>query len=59
MAKIETRSPVVSAWERHEYLQNAGTRGELVQCPKPDKICRRDVLNNADVLGPLIEHIGA
>eukprot|EP00435_Cladocopium_sp_Y103_P007074 s3978_g2.t1 len=58
MAKIPSRSPVVSAWERHEYLQIAGVRGELVQCPKPDKICRRDVLNNTDVLGPLIECVG-
>ena len=52
-------SPVVAGWEQHEYLRHAGLRGELVQVPKPDKIARKDVLHNSDVLAPLIEHLGA
>ena len=52
-------SPVVMEWEKYDYIRNAGVRGELVMVPSPDKITRRDVLNNADILAPVISEIGA
>ena len=45
-------------WEKLDYIRNAGLRGELVQVPSPDKITRRDVLNNSDILAPLISSMG-
>lgn len=52
-------SPVVMEWEKRDYIRNAGVRGELVMVPSPDKITRRDVLNNADILAPVISELGA
>lgn len=51
-------SPVVLEWEKHDYIKNAGLRGELAQVPTPDKITRRDVLANTDILAPLIATLG-
>ena len=66
-------SPVVDEWEKLDYIVSCGQKGELVQFanrpPKPAAsgtsqnkqvqiFNRRDVLNNATILGPLILHLG-
>ncbi len=53
-------SPVAAAWEKLDYLVTAAQKGSLVVYTKKDApFTRRDVVNNADVLGPLIEHLGS
>lgn len=53
-------SPVAVAWEQLDYLVKAAQQGSLVVYTKKDApFTRRDVVNNADVLGPLIEHLGS
>lgn len=64
-------SPVVDEWEKLDYIVACGQKGELVQYSmKPPAALknklnqqiqvfnRRDVVNNADILGPLINHHG-
>ena len=51
-------SPVVVAWEGHDYLVAAASRGSLVVWSSPDKLTRMDVVNNADMVGPLVSHLG-
>ena len=65
-------SPVVDEWEKLDYIVSSGQKGELVQFanrpPKPAADAgqnkqvqifnRRDVLNNATILGPVILHMG-
>lgn len=54
--------PVVDEWEKLDYIVALGQKGQLVQyTSRPKQIqvfCRRDVVNNADILGPLINHMG-
>lgn len=54
-------SPVAAAWEQLEYVVSAAQKGQLVvySDPKSGVLTRRDVVNNADLLGPLIEHVGS
>lgn len=65
-------SPVVDEWEKLDYIVTLGQKGELVQFSNRPPACgdkskmnkqvqifnRRDVVNNADTLGPLINHMG-
>ena len=65
-------SPVVDEWEKLDYIVSSGQKGELVQfANRPPKTAahagenkqvqifnRRDVINNAPILGPLILHMG-
>lgn len=52
-------SPVVLAWEKLEYIVQEAQKGHLATCcNKKGGFTRRDVVNNADLLGPLIHHVG-
>ena len=52
-------SPVALAWEQIEHVVKEAQRGHLVVCSnKNGGFNRRDVVNNAEVLGPLIQHCG-
>ena len=63
-------SPVVDEWEKLDYIVALGQKGQLVQYSSRPKVApggknkqiqifsRRDVVNNADILGPLINHMG-
>ena len=62
--------PVVDEWEKLDYIVALGQKGQLVQYTSRPKVApggknkqiqifsRRDVVNNADILGPLINHMG-
>lgn len=54
-------SPVAAAWEKLDYLVAGAQKGHLVcySDSKQEHFTRRDVVNNADLLGPLIEHLGS
>lgn len=50
---------VASAWEAMPYLVTQGQKGELVTYNNPNgAMNRRDVVNNAETLGPLIAELG-
>ena len=50
---------VAAAWEALPYLVTQGQNGELVTYNSPNgAMNRRDVLNNAETLGPLIAALG-
>lgn len=50
---------VASAWEAMPYLVTQGHNGELVTYNSPNgAMNRRDVINNAETLGPLIAELG-
>ena len=52
-------SPVAAAWEKLEYLVVEAQKGNLVSYVKRDApFTRRDVVNNADLIGPLVEQLG-
>ena len=63
-------SPVVLEWEKLDYIVALGQKGQLGQYTNRPKVAlggknkqiqvfnRRDVVNNADILGPLINHMG-
>ncbi len=53
------RSPVAEAWSEDASLVAAAAHGDLVVLKKQDgAVGRRDVVNNAFGLGPLINHVG-
>lgn len=50
----------VDEWEKLEYLVQTGQHGEMVHYSNKSKaLNRRDVINNAEALGPLLLHVGA
>ena len=51
-------NPVPQIWEGIEWVVQAAQRGGLATISPKLEITRRDVVNNADLLGPLIEHMG-
>ena len=51
---------VASEWERMDWLAHLGANGDLITYTDPKRpLCRRDVVNNADILGPLVAQLGA
>ena len=53
-------SSVVDAWEKCDFLVSAAQKEDLV-CYSNNNgtFCRRDVVNNAELLGPLIASCGS
>ena len=52
-------SPVAAAWEKLDYLVVEAQQGRLVSyVNKNAPFTRRDVVNNADLIGPLVENLG-
>lgn len=52
-------SPVAAAWSEDDSLVAAAAHGELVVFSKQEgPTNRRDVVNNAWILGPLINKVG-
>lgn len=52
---------VAGAWETMPYLVQMAAKGDLIIYTNTDpsaQLCRRDVVNNADLLGPLIAALG-
>lgn len=54
------RSKVAEAWSSFDYLVAGAAKGHLVvfSTSKKGPVNRRDVVNNATVLGPLICEVG-
>lgn len=49
-------SPVASEWEKIEYIVAGAQKGDLVYYSNnKGEFTRRNVVNNADLLGPLIQ----
>lgn len=52
---------IATEWEKMPWLVQLGVNGDLVYYvdKKQDApLCRRDVVNNAELLGPLLLHLG-
>lgn len=56
---IAAMSAVAAKWEKMPYVVQMGQSGTLISySSKNGSMNRRDVINNADVLGPLIQEVG-
>ena len=54
-----SQQKVAAVWETMPWLVSEGQQGKLVSFSNPSGfMTRRDVLNNADILGPLIAELG-
>ena len=52
-------SLVAADWERMEWLATQAQKGDMVNYSNQNGfLTRRDVVNNADILAPLITHLG-
>ena len=51
-------SPVVAEWLRHEALTARAQHGKIALVANPEVLNRGDVVNNADAVGPVIQHLG-
>ena len=58
--KFSFKSPVAAAWSDVDYLAAGAAHGNLVVYSSKEKggVNRRDVVNNATILGPLIQEVG-
>ena len=51
---------VAAEWEKMPYLVTQGQGGALITYTAKNAVFnRRDVINNADILGPLIQELGS
>ena len=51
---------VATEWEKMPYLVTQGQGGGLITYTAKNAVFnRRDVINNADLLGPLIQELGS
>jgi len=58
MAADGAHEPLVSAWLAVDLLKNRGSSAAKLVGATSKKICRADVVENKDVLMPVIEHLG-
>ena len=50
---------VAAEWEKVEWLVTLAQKGDLIHYVSKDaNLCRRDVVNNAELLRPLILELG-
>ena len=58
MAADGANESLVSAWLAVELLKNRGSSAAKLVGATSKKICRADVVENKDVLKPVVEHLG-